>query len=115
MAKKATKLRELKQLSEELNLDLPALPDKLDSKALRKQSERLIKFAQENSLVITPVGYTYFVESFVQFNACPCDRTRKSCPCNKALEEIKIKGRCLCHLFWRDYQTYLEFINHKEK
>ena len=106
---KITKLRQLKELSKELGIVLPTLSGKLNSKAMREQSNKLVCYAQEHGVVITPVGYGYFVESYIQFSWCPCDPARKNCPCEQALEEIKIEGRCLCHLFWRDYQTFLDF------
>ena len=107
--KKVTKLRQLAELSKDLGIDLPTIKGKLDSKALRSQSAKLVQYAQEHRVVITPVGYGYFVESYNQFGECPCDETRTSCPCPEADEEIKLKGRCLCHLFWRDYQTFFDF------
>ena len=113
--KKLTKLRQLKELSKELGIILPVVSGKLDSKAMQKQSNKLVHYAQKHNIVISPVGYGYFVESYIQFSRCPCDSARKDCPCEQALEEIKIKGRCLCHLFWRDYQAFLDFRNKGEK
>ena len=107
--RKITKVRQLKELSKELGITLPVVSEKLDSKSMREQSNRLIRYAQEHGVVITPVGYGYFVESYIQFSRCPCDSARKNCPCEQALEEIKVEGKCLCHLFWRDYQTFLDF------
>lgn len=104
---KITKLGQLRTLSQELGIELPEVR-KSTGVVSRKQSLELIKFAIENKFTITPVGYGYYVDSFNQFNACPCDDTRKSCPCEQAVEEINSKGHCLCHLFWRNLETYLE-------
>lgn len=79
------------------------------------QAVKLVRFAIDHGFVITPAGYKYYVDSFNMFAACPCDRSRKACPCDQAVGEIQDKGHCLCHLFWRDYVTFLEAKNMKGK
>jgi len=106
--KKASTLRELKELCKELDIKLPPIATRAPSKIGRTQVIKLIRFAIENDFVITPIGYSYFVDSYSMFGCCPCDQERKSCPCPEAVEEVKTNGKCLCHLFWRDYKTYLE-------
>jgi len=105
--KKITKLKELESLSKELGIELPEVA-KAPSGNARAQVGRLLQFAIEHNFVITPAGVWYFVDSYNMFGCCPCDQERKSCPCQEAEEEVRIKGKCLCHLFWRDYKTYLE-------
>ncbi len=68
----------------------------------------MIKFALEHGFVVTPAGIQYWIDSYNMFNYCPCDPARKTCPCPEAIDEVKKKGKCLCHLFWRDYTAYLE-------
>ena len=103
--KKITKANELKELSEELGFDLPEIKSK-SYKNAGNQEESLVQFAIDNGFVISPVGYLYFAESFLMFGHCPCNADRKKCPCNEAVDEVSIKGKCLCHLFWRDYETF---------
>ena len=81
----------------------------------RTQAIKLIKFAQEHNFVINPAGYAYYAQSFGMFGCCPCDASRKECPCEQAITEVPEKGKCLCHLFWRDYKTYLEESFKEEK
>lgn len=101
-------LKDLEELRKELGIKLPEITAKTPGKISRAHFINLIHFAIENNFIITPVGYSYFVDSYNMFNCCPCDPKRKSCPCSEVVEEVKIKGKCRCHLFWRDYQTYLE-------
>jgi len=108
---KVTKANQLAELSKELGISLPTLKPPYHSKAMREHSTRMVEWARDHGFVITPVGYGYFVESYSKFNRCPCDENRPACPCSQAEQEIKIKGRCLCHLFWRDYQAFLDFRN----
>ncbi|MDD5060764.1 MAG: hypothetical protein PHN44_00590 [Candidatus Marinimicrobia bacterium] len=77
-------------------------------KVSRERVFEVLKFAQDNKVVITPVGMGYYLGGFAKFQACPCDTNRKKCPCVQALEEIKKDGHCLCRLFYRDYQSYLD-------
>jgi ferredoxin-thioredoxin reductase catalytic subunit len=85
------------------------------AKVTREQVIRTIKFAQDNKVFINPVGMTYYLEGFSMFHTCPCDTTRKFCPCDQALDEIKKDGHCTCRLFWKDYQAYLDLYYPEEK
>jgi len=76
------------------------------SKPTRSQVTAIIRFAIEHCCIINPIGYGRFAESFNMFNACPCDKSRKACPCPQAPTEIGQDGHCTCQLFWRDYETY---------
>jgi ferredoxin-thioredoxin reductase catalytic subunit len=68
-----------------------------------------LEFAIEHKLVINPsLGYTKHSDSINRLGCCPCDNTRKACPCEQALGEVESMGHCLCQLFWKDYQTYLD-------
>ena len=61
-------------------------------------------FARDHHLVIHPGGgYDYYIESFFMFNCCPCDQSRKNCPCEEAVQEVARDGHCKCRLFWRSY------------
>jgi hypothetical protein len=73
----------------------------------REQAIKLISFAQENHLVINPVGYEYYAMAFNEFHHCPCDKKRLSCPCDLALAEIEKDGHCTCQLYWRNYKVYI--------
>ncbi len=75
--------------------------------ATRAHVRPLIEFARDNHFIVTPVGYGYSVERFSKFGCCPCAPERKGCPCEEALNEIILLGKCKCQLFWRDYETYL--------
>lgn len=78
-----------------------------NSAALNPQRRKILVFAAANNLVIHPArGYDYYVEAYQRHSACPCDTTRKDCPCPQAIEECKVDGHCLCRLFWRDYLTF---------
>lgn len=84
-----------------------------------KQKEKIRRaycdFADKNGVVINPQGYDYYIEGFLISNRCPCDRTRLSCPCSKALSDIETTGHCLCHLFWKNYGVFKEKgLNHEE-
>ena len=104
---KITKIRQLEKLSREIGIPLPAEVKKAPPAAGRGQTLRVLNFAIKNKLTINPVGYGYHIDSFAEFKCCPCDRTRKDCPCDQVLAEIKTQGYCKCHLFWRDLETYL--------
>ena len=73
----------------------------------KKQAAGIINFAIQHHCVINPIGYGRFAESFNLVAACPCDQSRKSCPCPQAPGEIQQDGHCTCQLFWKDYETYL--------
>ena len=68
---------------------------------------RILAFVISHGFIISPVGYGYFVSSFVKFHCCPCAPDRLSCPCTEAVQEITELGKCKCQLFWRDYTTYM--------
>jgi hypothetical protein len=84
-------------------------PTKKESpaKVKREQAVKIISFAEKYNLFITPMGYEYYAKAFNEFQHCPCDKYRSACPCDLALSEIERDGHCKCHLYWRDYQTYL--------
>jgi hypothetical protein len=105
MSKKATSLKQLRELSKELGIELPQLASSNDigSQAHRV---RLLEFARTNDCIITPIGWQYYIDSFAMFNCCPCDKTRANCPCPEAIKEVHNIGYCLCKLFWRSYATY---------
>jgi len=74
-----------------------------------KQKKRIevLDFARDHGLVIHPgKGYDYYIESFLKFQYCPCDSTRKNCPCPESVEECREIGWCKCRLFWRDHDTF---------
>lgn len=73
-----------------------------------QQALSIVQFAKEHELLINPAyGYGYALDKLQKFYHCPCDAARESCPCDKSLEEVKTKGHCKCHLFWRDYDVFL--------
>jgi hypothetical protein len=80
-----------------------------------KQEKAVLEFADANKCVINPGGWAYYLEGFNEFGHCVCDKTktRVHCPCSEARQEIAEKGHCLCHLFWRDYETYMVAKNIK--
>lgn len=105
--KQGAKVRRISDLRK-VGIDLPEIkPKKLSPQELRKRVIRLISFAKFHNFIITPVGFQYYVDAFAEFNTCPCDRSRKDCPCSEAVQEVETQGKCLCQLFWKDYQTYL--------
>ena len=82
---------------------------KKNHKADTAMRQSICDFARDNGFVIHPGrGYDYYVESYNMFNHCPCNKTRKDCPCFEAVEEVTKKGHCLCNLFWRDLDTFKE-------
>lgn len=103
MSKKT--IAELKRDYPELSNRLSTKP-KIDNKALVNKCREVIDFARDNGLVINPSGYDYYIEGFLMFGHCPCDKSRLSCPCQESLPEIKFTGKCKCHLFWRDLDTF---------
>ncbi len=81
-----------------------------------KKRRYLLDFARYNSLVIHPGrGYDYYVDSYFMFDACPCDTSRKQCPCPEAVEECKEQGHCKCKLFWKDLDTFKDNFVGKEE
>lgn len=90
--------------------DRESKPRRKDTlKADNTMRRAICDFARDHGFVIHPgKGYDYYIESFNMFNACPCDKTRKSCPCEEAVTEVPEKGSCLCRLFWQDMDTFEE-------
>jgi hypothetical protein len=78
-----------------------------------KQVKSVLDFAIQHKCMINPTGYNYYLEGFCEFHHCVCDKSRLQCPCEEAPQEIAEKGHCLCHLFWRDYETYMVVKNIK--
>lgn len=68
----------------------------------------LCDFADDHDLVMNPKGYEHYMDGYLKENCCPCDDTRKVCPCPEALDEVKETGHCLCRLFWRSYKDFKE-------
>ena len=105
-------LRRFEDLADRLGIEPPddfiSKEPRAGGKIKRNQVVKLIRFAIKHDFVISPAGAGYYIDSYNMFNYCPCDPERKSCPCPESIEEVKINGKCLCHLFWRDYETYLE-------
>ena len=84
-------------------------PSKHPSSPVRAQKKReLCDFAYENGLVMHPSGYEYYIEGYFMFGHCPCDVTRKKCPCDEAVEEVHQNGYCKCRLFWRSFKDFKE-------
>ena len=80
---------------------------KLAPIALNPVRAKILDWARDHNLVIHPAtGYEYYVDGFATFHACPCDQHRKECPCPESIEECAKMGHCLCHLFWRDIDTF---------
>ena len=77
-------------------------------KVTPKQQRKVVDFAVANECVIHPLGMEYYVEGFNEFKHCVCDAKRLECPCLEAVSEVKEKGHCLCHLFWKSYQEYVK-------
>ena len=67
----------------------------------------IVDFAQNHNLVVHPGrGYEYYVENYLLFGSCACDRTRLTCPCVECLAEIKKDGWCKCRLYFKNLGTY---------
>lgn len=79
-----------------------------DRKAVLAMKIELCDFAQEHKLVISPNGCEYYIESYLMFDCCPCDKNRSHCPCPESIMDIEQMGHCLCKLFWQDYRTFQE-------
>ncbi len=72
-----------------------------------KNRRAVLDFARDNNLVIHPgVGFDYYINLFFEAGCCPCDKTRKACPCPESVAEVKENGWCKCRLYWRDLDTY---------
>lgn len=75
----------------------------------KEQITAIIEHAKKNNLFINPgSGYSYALDAIRKFYHCPCDKNRPDCPCPESIEEVKTAGHCKCHLFWRDYQTFMD-------
>lgn len=101
---------ELRQVAEQLNSSV-----KQPTRSLSAIERAFIEFAIKNSLAINPAGYRKYADNYAKFGCCPCDSNRHSCPCPEALGEVAAQGHCLCHLFWKNYETFLAEKWPKEK
>ncbi len=108
MSSKTVRAKQLTKLRKETGIDLPEMKPANYVVGAPAQEARILQYAIEHGFVITPNGYTYFVDSWCQLHCCPCAPSRKSCPCPEAEEEVKTQGHCTCRLFWRDYKAYQE-------
>ena len=105
------------------NPELSELLSQMDNKPKKKRSRednprrrKILDWARDHNLVIHPgAGYDYYIDSFNQFNACPCDLSRPDCPCPESVEECKEKGHCKCRLFWRSHDDFKDKMLGKEK
>lgn len=80
---------------------------KPDPKATQTMRRELCDFAQAHNLVIHPgKGYDYTIESFFMFNCCPCEPSRKHCPCPESIVEVETLGHCRCRLFWKSNEEF---------
>ena len=104
---KATRLKHLEELSQQLGIDLQPVPAS-SSLGSRAHRVRLLEYARDTGCVISPIGWQYYLDSYAMFGVCPCDSARKACPCEEAASDISATGHCLCKLLWRDYDAYLE-------
>jgi len=77
-------------------------------KPTKEQMQAVLEFAIKHKVVINPLDGIEALVDFNQFGRCVCDPARPTCPCEQAPQEIKEKGHCKCHFFWRDYETYME-------
>ena len=82
-------------------------------KTTKTQERAVLDFAIKNKCVVTPLGWQSALEDYNEFGSCVCDPKRLTCPCEQAPQEIAEKGHCKCHLFWRDYETYMVTKNIK--
>lgn len=99
-------MKELRLWAKEQGLELPE-QEKLPVVAANKKRREILDWARDNHLIIHPGrGFDYYIDSFFMFNCCPCDDTRKNCPCPESIEECRETGYCKCRLYWRDYDIY---------
>ncbi len=105
----AQTLREKQRLevSRQLGKEMPKVKP-ARAGAAAEQIAKLLRFAMKQNVVINPVGYGYYVDSFCMFLACPCDTSRKACPCPQAVGEISKDGHCICRLFWSSFSKYCD-------
>lgn len=79
----------------------------------RNQAKRfdLLDKAMEKGWLINPSkGMEMYVDLYFKFGHCPCDDSRKNCPCAECEEEVNTRGKCRCALFWKDYQTFRDTL-----
>ena len=93
-----------------------AKANKTSQRVKDRKRRDLLDFARDNNLVIHPgKGYDYYVDSYFMFDACPCDTSRKQCPCPESVRECEEQGHCLCKLFWKDHETFKKvFVGEEE-
>jgi len=81
----------------------------INETAYRKKTQEIVEFAIANKLTINPaIGYGYSAENFLLFGNCACAPERKHCPCDQCLDDVKVKGWCKCHLFYRSLEVFHE-------
>ena len=107
MIDKVRTVKEFRQLCKETGLQLPEVTKRAASEPSWQHIRALLTWAKDRGFIIHPLGYGYYVDGFIEFRHCPCDKKRPACPCDQAEEEVRTKGKCLCQLFWRDYATYI--------
>ena len=108
MTKKMT-LKEAEAWAEKQGIKLlPKEEQKVSILLANKKRREVLDWAKEHNLIINPDGYEYYIESWFMFKYCPCDKTRKSCPCPESIDEVKEDGYCKCRLYWRDYEIFKE-------
>lgn len=73
--------------------------------------KRIIDWARDHDFVINPSkGYEQYIQDMLHLGFCPCDTTRRHCPCPESVEEVKVAGHCLCSLYWKDLQTFKDTL-----
>ena len=79
------------------------------SKISNERRRKVIDHAEQYGMVINPgVGYEYYLENWLKYRSCVCDRFRPECPCPESVEEVARDGWCECRLYFRDLKTYKE-------
>lgn len=79
----------------------------IDDLQFRKKAQEIVEFAIANKLTINPaIGYKYSAENFLKFGNCACAPDRKKCPCDQCLADVKARGWCKCHLFYRSLEVF---------
>ena len=103
------KKKGIKQLK---NIDNPLVADFLKSAKKQKYSKktvyRILAYARASGCIIHPMGLGYYAQNYDMFGCCPCDSKRLMCPCQEAAQELHEQGHCLCRLFWRSMDTFME-------
>lgn len=70
-------------------------------------ANNILEFAENNKLYIHPGrDVKEWAELVIKEGSCPCVSSRKSCPCEYVLQDIKEENCCRCRLFVND--EYLE-------